>query len=616
MAEPHHAPIIYTDVAEDADIHGDLFAGIKFFLARTVPQRRRFVEKVENNGGTVVPLETQADFRIFDHKRKGSPAGSLSFTFITASLQDGEIAEADDHLAGPPAGSVRAVGSTSLPAKKGRTDFTAEDDQLLYKYVMDCAVKGLPTKGNVIYTPFAAENPRHTMQSWRDRYVSHLADKPPKGLENYVPNVTSKALPHRQAEHPNADKIKSSPEAVRGQDSERGKGKANVPIEDADFDDEDFHDLIASAEDILVMPLANFDAAWRQWAGRDARPISAKKWEQFFRDEARPIYDELNRYRGWQPIYTKAWEAWDETHIERGPWQDWAEYIKTDIIPVLERSRVSNGSKNKRALQDRPTASFEGVEEPASSKRRRVETQPRQAQEVSSKLASPVGTSNGAVNGNSVKARSHAALDTHETIAEDSQDVDVDVPEPEDGPEADVEEDDEEVGEGSVEEEPEAVPHIGDLQEIDKDGNEADISSELGRRQDVGDSNGMEEPEDLTNGEETEEQSQSDRLTLMDEVEALIKDGYKADHVIAAVKATSANMKLAIKVLDILEEQGHLPDDRRGVWTDRDDEALKAGTKMGLRRLAEKHGREGPAGIEGRREFWKSWDEDQEDSQE
>ena len=38
-------------------------------------------------------------------------------------------------------------------------------------------------KGNEIYKQLEAENPRHTYQAWRDRYIKKLKDKPPAGVE-------------------------------------------------------------------------------------------------------------------------------------------------------------------------------------------------------------------------------------------------------------------------------------------------------------------------------------------------------------------------------------------------------------------------------------------------
>jgi hypothetical protein len=54
------------------------------------------------------------------------------------------------YLAGPSAQTPRAIGSGE-PRKKGRTPFTAEDDHVLTKWVLEAERKGISTKGNEIY---------------------------------------------------------------------------------------------------------------------------------------------------------------------------------------------------------------------------------------------------------------------------------------------------------------------------------------------------------------------------------------------------------------------------------------------------------------------------------
>lgn len=57
----------------------------------------------------------------------------------------------EDHVVGPPKGTIRSIGSTSHPAKTQRTKFTEEDDRILWNWVHESQQKGGSTNGNDIY---------------------------------------------------------------------------------------------------------------------------------------------------------------------------------------------------------------------------------------------------------------------------------------------------------------------------------------------------------------------------------------------------------------------------------------------------------------------------------
>jgi hypothetical protein len=101
-------------------------------------------------------LEKQADIIIADHARRNAPPGSISWKFIQQSVAKGELEDIEDHRAGPPVGTIRAVGSAQ-PTKKGKTPFTAEDDRILMEWCTKAERKGLPLKGNEIYKQLEAK---------------------------------------------------------------------------------------------------------------------------------------------------------------------------------------------------------------------------------------------------------------------------------------------------------------------------------------------------------------------------------------------------------------------------------------------------------------------------
>ena len=146
-------PTVYKDVAEDLEFGsgGKLFAGKKFWVAQRVPIRNHLLDDIKSNGGEVVMLEKQADYLIADRFRRDCPPGSISYEFIEQSIKQGELANPDDHPAGPPKGEAREVGATRQPTKSGRAAYTAEEDKILYKWVRDVEAAGGLTSGNELY---------------------------------------------------------------------------------------------------------------------------------------------------------------------------------------------------------------------------------------------------------------------------------------------------------------------------------------------------------------------------------------------------------------------------------------------------------------------------------
>jgi hypothetical protein len=97
-------------------------------------------------------VESQADFIIADHARKHQPVGSISWRWVEASVNEGELADIEDHRAGPTTKPTRKAGSGStLSTKKSRTAFTEEDDRVLMEWCARAERKGLSLAGNVIF---------------------------------------------------------------------------------------------------------------------------------------------------------------------------------------------------------------------------------------------------------------------------------------------------------------------------------------------------------------------------------------------------------------------------------------------------------------------------------
>jgi hypothetical protein len=282
-----------------------------FYLVLTTQK----TNSLQQNGGEIVALDKYADYVIADHARKDNPPGSISWKWIEESVRKGELQDIDEYLAGPPEGTVRGVGST-LPPKGTRTPFTTADDKYLSDWVIDAQRKGAQIKGNEVFKQLALKNPRHTFQSWRDRwikYVSHRAHtalpdeeeevddavgyKPPpraRTASRIASNPTKKgatgssptsAAPSSGTRLPptrkNSTETKTEPEPVTEASKLVKLSTGNQ------FTDEEDELLLDSSKEILNLDSRQELDAWFNWAL--AYPThSAQEWRNRFEDHIKP----------------------------------------------------------------------------------------------------------------------------------------------------------------------------------------------------------------------------------------------------------------------------------------------------------------------------------------
>ncbi|KAG7111405.1 hypothetical protein HYQ44_009600 [Verticillium longisporum] len=147
---------------------GQLFKGIKFWVAQRVACRKSLLDSISNNGGSIVPLEKNADMLIADHMRADAPPGAYSWKWVDDSIKKGVLQNKDDgtYLIGHKSQKSRPMASAA-PGKSTRTPFTPSDDSDLIKWVL---ANSKNDKGNTIYQDLERVNNRHTYQSWRDRW--------------------------------------------------------------------------------------------------------------------------------------------------------------------------------------------------------------------------------------------------------------------------------------------------------------------------------------------------------------------------------------------------------------------------------------------------------------
>lgn len=130
--------------------------------------------ELQNNGGSIVKLDKQADFMIADHAKKDSPSGSYSWKWIEDSVKHGKLMDKEDYVITTPGHESRPVGS--VQHKSTRNAFTKEDDLLLAKFVAKHEREGTATSGNVIYKQLEAKVCTHGSQNWiySNSYSIHI----------------------------------------------------------------------------------------------------------------------------------------------------------------------------------------------------------------------------------------------------------------------------------------------------------------------------------------------------------------------------------------------------------------------------------------------------------
>ncbi|KAL5403735.1 hypothetical protein PMIN03_009666 [Paraphaeosphaeria minitans] len=285
------APIVYHDVVPGADPHGQLFAGKKFWVAQRVFSRQRYLDLIRSNGGEVVLLERKADYLIADHASFHCPPGSISYTFIDKSVEKGELQDPEGHLAGPSEDTARAPGSLSRPAKSTRAAYTAEEDMILYKWVYDRGKAGGVASGNEIYKQLEKKHPRHTWQSWRDRYVKILRNRPPSAFN--IPDNAPPSPPSDAPINPVPAPVRTSSNKPTAPKSATNSRKVNsTPHVDSVeytvdeltapglFEKEDWEMLYAFASDINDWKGVDYRQGWSNWAVGKSQ--TAGQWRQYF----------------------------------------------------------------------------------------------------------------------------------------------------------------------------------------------------------------------------------------------------------------------------------------------------------------------------------------------
>ncbi|KAI0188776.1 TRF2-interacting telomeric protein/Rap1 C terminal domain-containing protein [Xylaria flabelliformis] len=149
---------------ESTDVDAGVFRGLKFWISARVPLRKFYIDTLQENGGTIVTKEGNADMLICNPAKDPVP-GSYSYELIADAVREGSLDLKENYV---------CRTSASRRPKATKNQFTKKDDDELMKFVNEMERLGESINGNNIYKKYADEHPNHTWQSWRDRWVKKL----------------------------------------------------------------------------------------------------------------------------------------------------------------------------------------------------------------------------------------------------------------------------------------------------------------------------------------------------------------------------------------------------------------------------------------------------------
>ncbi|KAL8971174.1 MAG: hypothetical protein Q9183_001172 [Haloplaca sp. 2 TL-2023] len=656
------AQVVYTGLAGTDGVQGQLFQGKKFWLAQKVPSRSRFIEEVKANGGEVVPLEKLADIKIVDHARKERIPGTFSYRYIETSVRNGVLEDLDQHAVGPPEGTVREAGSTIQPSKSGRTQFTEEDDRMLVKWVLDMERNGGSTRGNEIYKQLEAKNPRHTWQSWRDRWVKTLRFRSRSGniFQDAPATPTSK-------DRVGAESRSAEPELENGNKSAKtspvkhGAGISPRPGSPTYHPESPTGRSLSSrpSKSLLTPPSHQKDG------GEEMLPIRTSP------QQGSPIYEDRDQERPRSPAKRKRKPSPDDdVEVPSSSPPEFSKYTKrlrtdsggplVEIATTPERDSTKNDTReipdtippDTLALGTPQSVDLANLSEEDKSSESSDEFIDREERSVSPELGrSPTQP---------LKSSRRIISETQAAFEEALPAIDFDLAEPENGWDDEQEEDGESVN--SLAEKPVTVEENDSRVESQDD---EDMEEEIPKKRPAhpypatqailsaetqdpdlslpDPEGGWAAFEDLERSptaapppSEPDIQSLVDQQLLAEsqstsppppprarqkspipdyamQVEGFIAHhvslGHSEDSILLALKAANMDPALSSQALKAMKKSGgnEIPGDMKGVWTEEDDEDFESGDARKVARVEKKHGSEG---VVARFEFMREYRRD------
>ena len=219
----------------------------------------------------------------------------------------------------------------------------------------------------------SVQNPRHTFQSWRDRWVKHLSKKAPANVK--TTNSTSPSPPADQQPPPrtatDADEVE--PMDVEPADDDFGEPLTRVPTRRPSYDNKGdrndnasdrqpsphtnsfysaqaFHELLSGAGDIEAAKKEGnrYEEGWHEFA-EDWPAHTAVEWRSFFETSVTPVCNDLlddeDTFQVRKRIYEQSFEAWSTNPADRQA-KDWIEHYQANVRPNVLQACVGRTDMN------------------------------------------------------------------------------------------------------------------------------------------------------------------------------------------------------------------------------------------------------------------------------
>ncbi|KAK2740155.1 hypothetical protein FQN55_008996 [Onygenales sp. PD_40] len=604
------ADIVYTGVSGPDHASGSLFGRTKFWLSKALPQRSWMRQRIENNGGKVVMLEKDADVLLVDYMKKGDhPPGSISYKYVEDSLSNGKLGNREDYRVGNRPGQVRPAGSSTIRQKTHRLPFSAKDDQILYDWVDNCKQKDAKLSGNKIYqqleeqarkfrllqmhmhitnTKFT-QHPHHTWQSWRDRYVKTLRDRPrPVTAERHRSNSAV------------ADRAANARPGDRTASPSRRVPPLNLSRRYEGFTREDKEKLLEVAKDILNLEPSKVDEAWEEWAKDVESDKTGAEWKSFFNDIVEPEYRakkaEMRPSR--RPPPAQHLETASTTSTNRSQ-----ETILSIRPERRERSREQRGStseltneKRRRNTADIPSSDFQ-TDLLQRKKRRATEhvaqerispstpsEQSRRRSPISKSISSKDSSAQKSVHERNTLSKSNSPYPAQKSKSASVSRV----------PSTST-------STSASHDKFETAPQFQDTREEEDGETQYDTPVEPAHPSHKPHPTRTERTIPVSPPPAGEDNNNNHSQNAVQKIDSWIttrttrttgRNAISINQALEALNCTCMNFDLADAVLKRMKsnKDAIIPDDMRGVWTKQDDERLRSPDSRNIMRLLEKHG--------------------------
>jgi len=406
--------------------------------------------------------------------------------------------------------------------------------------------------------------------------------------------------------------------------------------EDQIFTTEDFLSLYSNAKAITNTTKADLSSAWEECAEDTSHTV--QQWKDFFEDHVQPAYEEYaprpnEEATGLDILQVRTklspdqpYSGWPKLGGERMPSSSKKrkldEVVISDSLAKMEDRQQANVKKHRidRHLEDAVTHVFEDAHEEilesidTTVKTRITNTVDLTLGETSSSFDSSDDDEedqeeqerprrpevDNDTHDNSISADEDNEIiplstETQGILAAETQAIDFDLPEPADGF---------------------TYSSNAELDENTQDVVTEDVDETiLGMPEPEGGFDHTSQAEEPPTDEENGEDGDEPLLDFNTIADSLMKKGFSAQSIIAAVHATSGNLpskpfNLALTLLN----HGHdIPASTRGIWTEEDDFDLQGSDARLIQRVETKHGERGPEGWRNRIKFLKDTEASQEE---